>query len=115
MHSSPIPYSLIKNRYYYKFHKALVSVLFLMLCVFMIPEFLSHQVKKCEKHLTILVIDSRSEEIYNRMGIPIIPAFAKSHNLPYRPKTLHLTQGPQGYGFLLRQEKLRSGRIGEFY
>ncbi|XP_073779795.1 Na(+)/H(+) exchange regulatory cofactor NHE-RF3 isoform X4 [Danio rerio] len=68
-------------------------------------------VKKCEKHLTVLVIDSRSEEIYNRMGLPIIPAFAETHNLPYRPKTLHLTQGPQGYGFLLRQEKLRSGRI----
>ncbi|XP_073779792.1 Na(+)/H(+) exchange regulatory cofactor NHE-RF4 isoform X2 [Danio rerio] len=72
---------------------------------------LAKMVKKCEKHLTVLVIDSRSEEIYNRMGLPIIPAFAETHNLPYRPKTLHLTQGPQGYGFLLRQEKLRSGRI----
>uniref|UniRef100_A0A673L173 PDZ domain-containing protein n=1 Tax=Sinocyclocheilus rhinocerous TaxID=307959 RepID=A0A673L173_9TELE len=72
---------------------------------------LSKMVKKCEDHVTVLVIDSRSEVCYNRMGIPIIPAFAKTHNLPYRPKTLHLTQGPQGYGFLLRQEKLRSGRI----
>uniref|UniRef100_A0A8C2KYC1 PDZ domain containing 3a n=1 Tax=Cyprinus carpio TaxID=7962 RepID=A0A8C2KYC1_CYPCA len=72
---------------------------------------LSKMVKKCEDHVTVLVIDSRSEVCYNRMGIPIIPAFAKTHNLPYRPKTLHLTQGPQGYGFFLRQEKLRSGRI----
>ncbi|XP_043115549.1 Na(+)/H(+) exchange regulatory cofactor NHE-RF3 [Puntigrus tetrazona] len=72
---------------------------------------LSKMVKKCEDHVTVLVIDSRSEACYNRMGLPIIPAFAKTHNLPHRPKTLHLTQGPQGYGFLLRQEKLRSGRI----
>ncbi|KTF81057.1 hypothetical protein cypCar_00015818, partial [Cyprinus carpio] len=71
---------------------------------------LSKMVKKCEEHVTVLVVDSRSEDCYNRMGLPIIPAFAKTHNLPYRPKTLHLTQGPQGYGFLLRQEKLRSGR-----
>uniref|UniRef100_A0A8C2KSW8 PDZ domain containing 3a n=1 Tax=Cyprinus carpio TaxID=7962 RepID=A0A8C2KSW8_CYPCA len=71
---------------------------------------LSKKVKKCEEHVTVLVIDSRSEDCYNRMGLPIIPVFAKTHNLPYRPKTLHLTQGPQGYGFLLRQEKLRSGR-----
>ncbi|TRY64627.1 hypothetical protein DNTS_004868 [Danionella cerebrum] len=72
---------------------------------------LAKMVRKCENPLTLLVTDSRSEESYNRMGLPIIPAFAISHNLPYRPKTLHLTQGPQGYGFLLRQEKLRSGRI----
>ncbi|KAI2656244.1 NLR family member X1 [Labeo rohita] len=72
---------------------------------------LSKMVKKCEDHMTVLVIDSRSEDCYNRMGLPIIPAFAKTHNLPYTPKTLHLAQGPQGYGFLLRQEKLRSGRI----
>uniref|UniRef100_A0A673L473 Na(+)/H(+) exchange regulatory cofactor NHE-RF4-like n=1 Tax=Sinocyclocheilus rhinocerous TaxID=307959 RepID=A0A673L473_9TELE len=72
---------------------------------------LSKMVKKCEDHVTVLVIDSRSEDCYNRMGLPIIPAFAKTHNLPYRPKTLHLTQGPQGYGFLLRQKKLQSGRI----
>ncbi|KAG1951628.1 Na(+)/H(+) exchange regulatory cofactor NHE-RF3 [Pimephales promelas] len=72
---------------------------------------LSKMVKKCGDHLTVLVIDSRSEKSYNRLRLPIIPAFAKTHNLPYRPKTLHLTQGPQGYGFLLRQEKLRSGCI----
>ncbi|XP_051520760.1 Na(+)/H(+) exchange regulatory cofactor NHE-RF4 [Myxocyprinus asiaticus] len=72
---------------------------------------LSKMVKKCEDHVTVLVIDSRSEESYTRRRLPIIPAFAKTHNLPYRPKTLHLTQGPQGYGFLLKQEKLSSGRI----
>ncbi|XP_051966589.1 Na(+)/H(+) exchange regulatory cofactor NHE-RF4 isoform X1 [Xyrauchen texanus] len=72
---------------------------------------LSKMVKKCVDHVTVLVIDRRGEESYTRRRLPIIPAFAKTHNLPYRPKTLLLTQGPQGFGFLLRQEKLSSGRI----
>lgn len=72
-----------------------------------------HQVKKCENHVTVLAIDSRSEENYVRRRLPIIPAFAKTHNLLYMPKTLHLAQGLQSFGFLLRQEKLRAGCLGE--
>ncbi|KAF7699967.1 Na(+)/H(+) exchange regulatory cofactor NHE-RF3 isoform X2 [Silurus meridionalis] len=67
--------------------------------------------KKSGEYVTILVIDSRSEESYIRRRLPILPAFASTHNLPHIPKTLHLTQGPQGYGFLLRQEKLPTGHI----
>ncbi|XP_056613281.1 Na(+)/H(+) exchange regulatory cofactor NHE-RF4 isoform X2 [Triplophysa dalaica] len=70
---------------------------------------LSKMVKKCENHVTVLAIDSRSEENYVRRRLPIIPAFAKTHNLLYMPKTLHLAQGLQSFGFLLRQEKLRPG------
>lgn len=73
------------------------------------------QFKKCGECVTILVIDSRSEESYMRRRLPILPTFASTHNLPHRPKTLHLTQGPQGYGFLLRQEKLTTGHIGETF
>ncbi|XP_060743575.1 Na(+)/H(+) exchange regulatory cofactor NHE-RF3 [Tachysurus vachellii] len=72
---------------------------------------LMKMVKKCGEYITILVVDSRSEESYKRRRLPILPAFASSHNLPYRPKTIHLIQGPQGYGFLLRQEKLTTGNI----
>ncbi|KAL2085831.1 hypothetical protein ACEWY4_019151 [Coilia grayii] len=68
-------------------------------------------VKKCRDHLTVLVIDSQSEQQFIHRNIPILPCMAGSHNLPYRPKTLHLAQGPHGYGFLLRQEKLPPGRI----
>ncbi|XP_060799850.1 Na(+)/H(+) exchange regulatory cofactor NHE-RF4 isoform X1 [Neoarius graeffei] len=67
--------------------------------------------KKCDEYVTILVIDSRSEKSYTRRRLSILPAFASTHNLPFRPKTLHLTQGPQGYGFFLRQEKLTTGQI----
>ncbi|XP_072548209.1 Na(+)/H(+) exchange regulatory cofactor NHE-RF3 [Salminus brasiliensis] len=72
---------------------------------------LAKMVKKSGEYVTIMVIDSRSEASYARRRLPILPAFASVHNLPHRPKTLHLVQGPQGYGFLLRQEKLSSGRI----
>ncbi|XP_026869203.2 Na(+)/H(+) exchange regulatory cofactor NHE-RF3 [Electrophorus electricus] len=72
---------------------------------------LSKMIKRCGEYVTILVIDSTSEESYIRRKLPIVPAFACTHNLLHRPKTLHLVQGLQGYGFLLRQEKLTSGRI----
>ncbi|XP_031439842.1 Na(+)/H(+) exchange regulatory cofactor NHE-RF3 [Clupea harengus] len=72
---------------------------------------LTKTVKKCGDHLTVLVIDSQSQLHYIRRNIPILPSMAGYHNLPHRPKTLRLTQGPHGYGFLLRQEKLQTGRI----
>ncbi|XP_066500970.1 Na(+)/H(+) exchange regulatory cofactor NHE-RF4 [Hoplias malabaricus] len=72
---------------------------------------LAKMVKNSAEYMTLMVIDSRSEESYAHRRLPILPAFAGVHNLPHRPKTLQLVQGPQGYGFLLRQEKLASGRI----
>uniref|UniRef100_A0A3P8YEE4 PDZ domain-containing protein n=1 Tax=Esox lucius TaxID=8010 RepID=A0A3P8YEE4_ESOLU len=72
---------------------------------------LNKMVKKCSAHVTILVIDSESEASYTRRKLPILPIMAGSHNLPHRPNTLHLVQDSDGYGFLLRQEKMPSGRV----
>ncbi|KAJ7990455.1 hypothetical protein DPEC_G00300490 [Dallia pectoralis] len=72
---------------------------------------LNKMVKRSTGHVTILVIDSESEASYTRRKLPILPILAGSHNLPYRPKTLCLVQGSDGYGFLLRQERLQSGHI----
>uniref|UniRef100_A0A8C4TDN9 PDZ domain containing 3a n=1 Tax=Erpetoichthys calabaricus TaxID=27687 RepID=A0A8C4TDN9_ERPCA len=74
---------------------------------------LNKMVRKCHNHVALLVIDSASEESYTRRGITIVPAMAKPSNLPHFPHKLFLTQGPEGYGFLLRQERTSAGRIGE--
>ncbi|XP_051788274.1 Na(+)/H(+) exchange regulatory cofactor NHE-RF4 isoform X1 [Erpetoichthys calabaricus] len=75
---------------------------------------LNKMVRKCHNHVTLLVIDSASEESYTRRGITIVPAMAKPSNLPHFPHKLFLTQGPEGYGFLLRQERTSAGRIAHF-
>ncbi|XP_015192967.2 Na(+)/H(+) exchange regulatory cofactor NHE-RF4 isoform X2 [Lepisosteus oculatus] len=72
---------------------------------------LSKMIRTCVGHVTVLVIESASEQSYARRGVSIFPAMAEIHNLPHRPRTLHLVQCPAGYGFLLRQEKMPSGRI----
>ncbi|XP_072524980.1 NHERF family PDZ scaffold protein 4b isoform X2 [Salminus brasiliensis] len=71
---------------------------------------ISKMVKKCSDHMTVLVIDSEGEANYTRRRMPILPAVADAQNMPYRPRRLHLQQGPHGYGFFLRQEKTSAGR-----
>ncbi|XP_075958896.1 NHERF family PDZ scaffold protein 4b, partial [Anarhichas minor] len=71
---------------------------------------LSRMMKKCGDHITILVIDGESEKNYTQQRMPILPTMAVPHDLPYRARTLHLVSGPEGFGFLLRQEKVPSGR-----
>ncbi|XP_034034893.1 PDZ domain containing 3b [Thalassophryne amazonica] len=74
------------------------------------PSALSMMMKKCGNHITIMVIDSESEKNYVEQGMPILPAMAVPHNLPYKARKLHLVCGPEGYGFLLRLEAAPAGR-----
>ncbi|XP_036436343.1 LOW QUALITY PROTEIN: PDZ domain containing 3b [Colossoma macropomum] len=72
---------------------------------------ISKMVKKCSDHMTVLVIDSESEKSYVRRRMLILPAMADAQSMPHRPRRLHLEQGPDGYGFYLRQEKTSAGRL----
>ncbi|XP_066504674.1 NHERF family PDZ scaffold protein 4b [Hoplias malabaricus] len=70
---------------------------------------ISKMVKKSNDHMTVLVIDSEGEENYGRRRMPILPGMADAQNMPHRPRRLHLEQGPDGYGFFLREEKNAAG------
>uniref|UniRef100_A0A8C6TQM4 PDZ domain containing 3b n=1 Tax=Neogobius melanostomus TaxID=47308 RepID=A0A8C6TQM4_9GOBI len=72
---------------------------------------ISTMLKKCGSQITILVVDAESEKYYNSQGIPILPAMATTHNLPYTARKLHLLPGKDGYGFLLHLERSPSGRV----
>ncbi|XP_006788746.1 Na(+)/H(+) exchange regulatory cofactor NHE-RF4-like [Neolamprologus brichardi] len=71
---------------------------------------LSKMMKKCGDHITILVIDSESEKKYTQRRVPVLPTMATPHQLPYRARTLHLISVSESFGFLLRLEKVPSGR-----
>ncbi|XP_061683601.1 Na(+)/H(+) exchange regulatory cofactor NHE-RF3-like isoform X2 [Syngnathoides biaculeatus] len=74
---------------------------------------INKSLKKSTDSVTMLLIDSESESSYIRRKIPILPVLAGHCSLPHSAKTMHLVKGPEGYGFLLRQEKLpHSQQIG---
>lgn len=71
--------------------------------------------KKSQDSVTLLVIDTVSESSFVKRKMPIVPEVAECcSSFPHKPRTMDLVKGKDGYGFLLRQERLAvTRRIGE--
>lgn len=68
--------------------------------------FLNRTIKKSPGAVTLLVIDSVSESCFIKRKMPVVPEVAACRNFPHRARTMNLSKGKDGFGFLLRQEKM---------
>ncbi|XP_003418308.1 Na(+)/H(+) exchange regulatory cofactor NHE-RF4 [Loxodonta africana] len=75
---------------------------------------LSKKLQQSGKQVTLLVAGPAVEEQCRQLGMPLAAPLAEGWALPTRPRCLHLEKGPQGFGFLLREEKGLGGRLGQF-
>uniref|UniRef100_A0A8C4YLG9 NHERF family PDZ scaffold protein 4 n=1 Tax=Gopherus evgoodei TaxID=1825980 RepID=A0A8C4YLG9_9SAUR len=75
---------------------------------------LTRKLKQSGSKVTLLVIDAKSEEFYRLQGVRVIAAMADATTLPFKARKLHMVKGPDGYGFLLKEEKCSSGMMGQF-
>ena len=64
--------------------------------------------------MTLLVAGPEVEEQCRQLGMPLAAPLAEGWALPTKPRCLHLEKGPQGFGFVLREEKGLDGRLGEW-
>ncbi|KAJ0063492.1 hypothetical protein NL108_002632, partial [Boleophthalmus pectinirostris] len=65
---------------------------------------LNRTMRKNPDSVTLLVIDSVSEKCFIKRKMPIVPDVAECCNFPHKARTMNLSKGKDGYGFLLRQE-----------
>uniref|UniRef100_A0A4X1SF89 Na(+)/H(+) exchange regulatory cofactor NHE-RF4 n=1 Tax=Sus scrofa TaxID=9823 RepID=A0A4X1SF89_PIG len=75
---------------------------------------LSKKLWQSGKQVTLLVAGPEVEEQCRQLGMPLAAPLAEGWALPNRPRCLHLEKGPQGFGFVLREEKGLDGRLGQF-
>ncbi|XP_071969324.1 Na(+)/H(+) exchange regulatory cofactor NHE-RF4 isoform X1 [Engystomops pustulosus] len=74
---------------------------------------LAKKLQQSGSRVVLLVLESSAWDEYESRGITPSIVFADTSSLPYQPRKLHLVRCPQGYGFLLRQEKCIGGQ-GQF-
>ncbi|XP_058519753.1 Na(+)/H(+) exchange regulatory cofactor NHE-RF4 isoform X1 [Ochotona princeps] len=66
------------------------------------------------EQVTLLVAGPEVEEKCCQLRMPLAAPLAEGWALPARPRCLHLEKGPQGFGFLLREERDFNGHLGHF-
>lgn len=74
---------------------------------------LSSQLCQSGDRVTLLVAGPEVEEQCHQLGMPLAAPLAEGWSLPAKPRCLNIEKGPQGFGFLLREEKGPDGRLGE--
>ncbi|XP_032975257.1 Na(+)/H(+) exchange regulatory cofactor NHE-RF4 isoform X4 [Rhinolophus ferrumequinum] len=75
---------------------------------------LSKKLWQSGEQVTLLVAGPEVEEKCRQLGMPLAAPLAEGWALPTKPRCLHLEKGPQGFGFVLREEKGLDGRLGQF-
>ncbi|XP_015994867.1 Na(+)/H(+) exchange regulatory cofactor NHE-RF4 isoform X3 [Rousettus aegyptiacus] len=75
---------------------------------------LSRKLWQSGEQVTLLVAGPEVEERCRQLGMPLAAPLAEGWALPTKPRCLHLEKGPQGFGFLLREEKGLGGHLGQF-
>ncbi|XP_062995096.1 Na(+)/H(+) exchange regulatory cofactor NHE-RF4 [Elgaria multicarinata webbii] len=78
------------------------------------PARLNKKLKRSSNPVGLLVIDAESEEFYQQRGIKVTAAMADASWVPFEVRKLQMVRGPDGYGFLLKEEKRSSGKCGQF-
>ncbi|XP_072469078.1 Na(+)/H(+) exchange regulatory cofactor NHE-RF4 isoform X2 [Notamacropus eugenii] len=75
---------------------------------------LSRKLRQSGEQVALLVAGPEVEEQCRQLGLPLAAPLAEGWTLPAWPRQLHLEKGPQGFGFLLREEKGPNGQLGQF-
>lgn len=62
----------------------------------------------------LLVVDPEADAFYRQRGVKVTASMADASWVPFKVRKLSMVKGPDGYGFLLKEEKCRSGKRGEW-
>ncbi|XP_061448623.1 Na(+)/H(+) exchange regulatory cofactor NHE-RF4 isoform X2 [Rhineura floridana] len=78
------------------------------------PAQLQKKLKHSSNPMGLLVIDVESEEFYRQRGVKVTATMADASWVPFKVRKLPMVRGPDGYGFLLKEEKRCTGEGGQF-
>ncbi|KAM9851227.1 Na(+)/H(+) exchange regulatory cofactor NHE-RF3 [Aulostomus maculatus] len=69
------------------------------------------KIKLAGNSLMFLLVDEETDRYYQNKHIKLSAWLATTKYLPHKPRIVNLTKGPDGFGFLLREESSEPGHI----